>query len=352
MVYDKTGIHDSIKGQAHWPESDETPTLMLMLTNLDDRSLRRVKQLGVNGVAMHSLTTGDLDTWTDENLRHHIDRVAEADLELRNVMFSPSERVRFGEPGKDEDIEIVIKAIKASGRQGLPVMEYNFYGHRIVEGYNTVPGRGGSGLLEFNNDRIKDLPPLQGQTGHTLEEMWDNVTYFLKAVIPVAEEANVRLSLHPNDPPAPISRGNGQIMSTVEGWKRLVDIVKSPYNGITFDCGVTRELGHDPVETARYFGERDQINHVHFRNVVTRTPQLDYTEVWVDEGQVDMFAVMSELVRQKYPRLIYPEHPPKNDADTEFPFSGVSATTYTGFAYTVGYARAMMQAALATQATN
>ena len=138
-------------------------------------------------------------------------------------------------------------------------------------------------------------------------------------------------------------------MSTVEGWKKFTDIVPSPYNGITFDCGVTKELGHDPVEVCRYFGERGQINHVHFRNVISRVPNLDYTEVWIDEGQVDMFAVMSELVRQKYPRLIYPEHPPVNDSDTEFPFDGISATTYTGFAYTVGYARAMMQAAISTQ---
>ena len=139
-------------------------------------------------------------------------------------------------------------------------------------------------------------------------------------------------------------------MSTLEGWKKFTDIIPSPFNGITFDCGVTKELGHDPVEVCRYFGQRDQINHVHFRNVVSRVPNLDYTEVWIDEGQVDMFAVMSELVRQKYPRLIYPEHPPVNDADTEFPFDGISATTYTGFAYTVGYARAMMQAAISNQA--
>ena len=350
MVYDKAGIHDSIKGQAHWPETDETPTLTLFLNNLEDRSLRRVKQLGVIGISMAHLDTGGLETWTDENLKRHIDRVAEADLELRNIMFDPGERIIFAQPGRDEDIETVIKAIQVAGRQGLPVMEYNFYAHRIVEGYKVVPGRGGSGLMDFNNDRIKDLPPLTGKTAHSLDEMWDNVTYYLKAVIPVAEEVNVRLALHPNDPPAPISRGSGQIMSTVEGWKRLADIVPSPYNGITFDCGMTRELRHDPVEVCKYFGERDQINHVHFRNVVTRTPNLDYTEVWVDEGQVDMFAVMSELVRQKYPRLIYPEHPPKNDSDTEFPFDGISATTYTGFAYTVGYARAMMQAGLATQA--
>ncbi len=357
MVYDKSGIDDSITGQSRWPETDETPTLTLFLDALEDRSLRRIKQLGVRGVCMGRLDTGGLETWTDENLKRHMDRIAEADLELRNVMFNPSDRVRFGKPGRDEDIETVIKAIQIAGRQGLPVMEYNFYAHRITEGYAIVPGRGGSGLHEFKDARIRDLPPLAGEEAHSLEEMWDNVTYYLKAVIPAAEEANVRLALHPNDPPAPISRGSGQIMSTVEGWKRLCDIVPSPYNGITFDCGVTRELGQDPVETCRYFGERDQINHVHFRNVVTRTPNLDYTEVWIDEGQVDMFAVMSELVRQKYPRLIYPEHPPQNDADTEFqndprnkfPFETISLTAYNGFAYTVGYARAMMQAALATQ---
>ncbi len=352
MVYDAVGIHESVKGQGHWPETDQTPTLTLFLENLEDRSLRRVKQLGVTGVSMSGLGTGGIETWTDAALKRNIDRAAEAGLELRNIMFELSDRIRFGEPGRDKDIETVISAIQVAGRQGLPVMEYNFYAHRIVEGYKVVPGRGGSGLMDFNDDRIKDLPPLAGQTAHSLDEMWDNVTYYLEAVIPAAEEANVRLALHPNDPPAPISRGSGQIMSTVEGWKKLVDIVPSPYNGITFDCGVTRELGHDPVEICRYFGERDQINHVHFRNVVSRVPNLDYTEVWIDEGHVDMFAVMSELVRQKYPRLIYPEHPPQNDSDTEFPFDGISATTYTGFAYTVGYARAMMQAALATQAAN
>ena len=106
----------------------------------------------------------------------------------------------------------------------------------------------------------------------------------------------------PNDPPAPISRGSGQIMSTVAGWKRLIDIVKSPSNGVTFDCGVTRELGEDPVEVCRYLGVHDCINHVHFRNVIVRKPYEKYTEVFLDEGDNDMFLVMKELVRQKYPR--------------------------------------------------
>ena len=76
------------------------------------------------------------------------------------------------------------------------------------------------------------------------------LTYFLKAVIPTAEKASVRLALHPNDPPAPISRGSQQIMGTLAGWKKLIAIVNSPANGITFDCGVTREMGEDPVAVA------------------------------------------------------------------------------------------------------
>jgi D-mannonate dehydratase len=77
-----------------------------------------------------------------------------------------------------------------------------------------------------------------------------NITYFLKKVIPVCEKANVRMALHPNDPPAPVSRGSQQTMGTVEGWKKLIDVVKSPCSGITFDCGVTREMGGAQSQSA------------------------------------------------------------------------------------------------------
>ena len=197
-------------------------------------------------------------------------------------------------------------------------------------------------MLSFDYGKIKDLPPLPEEGAHPIDEMWNNVTYFLKAVVPVAKESNVRLALHPNDPPAPISRGSGQIMGSVEGWKRLVDIVPSPYSGITFDCGVTREMGQDPVEVCRYFGRKDCINHVHFRNVRMKVPREKYTEVFPDEGEVNMFAVMKELLRLKYPRLIFPEHPRGLDADRELSNSG----QYAGWVYNVAYARAMLQAAM------
>ncbi len=109
------------------------------------------------------------------------------------------------------------------------------------------------------------------------------------------------------------------------GWKKLISIVDSPSNGITFDCGVTREMGEDPVEVCRYFASRDRINHVHFRNVLVIKPYERYREVWIDEGLNNMFAIMKELVKNKYSHEIYPEHPRRLDYDSERgPIGGIS----------------------------
>jgi mannonate dehydratase len=171
---------------------------------------------------------------------------------------------------------------------------------------------------------------------------------FLKAVIPEAEKANVRLALHPNDPPVPLSRGSEQIVATFEHWKKYLSLVNSPYNGMTYDCGVSREMGEDPVAVCRYLGERDRINHVHYRNVVVRKPYVDYTEVFPDTGMVNMFAVMKELVRQKYSRGFYPEHPRALDIDRErgLPNASAGGGGFVAEVYNVAYAKAMLQAAL------
>lgn len=314
---------------------------------IDEAGCRKIKQLGVD----HVLTGGPRIPWEESKLRDMMDKLKAGGLSLGNLMIAGFPNTIYGRPGRDEEIEKVKESIRVAGKVGLPVVEYNFYAHRIVEGYYEEIGRAGAGLTAFDNDKVKDLPPLPEEGAHTVEEIWANITYFLKAVIPVAEQAGVRLALHPNDPPAPLSRGSGQIMGTVEGWKRLIDIVKSPSNGITFDCGVTKEMGHDPVEVCHYFGSRDRINHVHYRNVRVRKPYEKYTEVFIDEGENNMFAVMKELVKQKYPRLVYPEHPRAIDYDrdragfrSQYPGGG----GYAAFAYNVGYTRAMMQAALST----
>ncbi len=159
----------------------------------------------------------------------------------------------------------------------------------------------------------------------------------------------MRLALHPNDPPAPVSHGSPQIMATYEGWKRLLDIVKSPANGMTYDPGVCHEMGLDPVEVLHYMGSRDQINHAHYRNVTTQEPFNKYEEVFFDAGEVNMFEVMKEFFNVRYTRGIYPEHPRFFTIDEEYPgyvagrgYPGGGANT--GQVFNVAYARAMMQA--------
>jgi mannonate dehydratase len=327
---------------------------------------RRIKQLGVT----HVLGGGGRTPWTEESLTATMKRWSDAGITVGNLMINLSPNILYGKEGsgRDDDIAKINESIIAAGKVRLPVVEYNFYAHRAMEGYfaETDNSRGDSGWTGFDYDlvqtanqqyqtrpeekglKFKDLPPLANEGAHTLDEMWRNITYFLRAVIPTAEKANVRLALHPNDPPAPISRGSQQIMATLAGWKKLISIVDSPSNGITFDCGVTREMGENPVEVCRYFASRDRINHVHFRNVIVVKPYERYNEVWIDEGMNNMFAVMKELVKNNYAREIYPEHPRQLDYDAKRgPIGGYpGGGGYAAIAYNVGYARAMLQAAM------
>ncbi len=358
-------------------ESAGTPKIAVGMTDggaaNSDRSAaaQRVKQLGVD----HVLSGGPpLLPWTDEVLTTLMAPWKAAGVQVSNLMINLSPDIIYGKTGekRDQDIEKVKQSIMAAGRAGLPVVEYNFYAHRAMEGYflEIDTARGGSGWTGFDYEmvqtaaqqyqtnpeekgiRFKDLPPLPNEGAHKLDEMWSNITYFLKAVVPVAEKVNVRLALHPNDPPAPISRGSEQIMGTVAGWKKLISIIDSPSNGITFDCGVTREMGEDPVEVCRYFASRDRINHVHYRNVLVIKPYERYREVWIDEGVNNMFAIMKELVKNKYSHLIYPEHPRRLNYDAERgPIPGYpGAGGYAAIAYNVGFARAMMQAVISQAA--
>lgn len=338
--------------EIEWPvtEGPATPKLCLGISrNADKGEMRNVKQIGIDYVLMG----GGPVPWKEEDIRATMDRFKAENLSIINMMIGGFRNAIYGREGRDEEIGKIQESIRAAGAAGLPVVEYNFYADRLTEGYYAKEGRGGAGHTAFDYDPVKDLPPEPEIGIHHSEELWDNLSYFLEAVIPVAEEAGVRMALHPNDPPVPVSHGSAQIMATLDDWKRLIEIVDSPSNGITYDCGVTREIGEDPVEVCRYFGTRDRINHAHFRNVVVETPSLKYTEVFPDEGQVNMFSVMRELISAGYKYGIYPEHPRALDYDKEHPgyrrayYPG--GGNYTGLTYNVAFARAMFQASLSMQ---
>lgn len=345
---------------------------------------QRVKQLGVN--YLMGLGIGG-SPWTEENVRRVVQTAKDHGMVGYNSMIGVPNSIIYGRDGRDKDLEMVIASIQAAGKAGLAVVEYNFYAHRAIEGYYEQVGRANAGYTGFDYDlellvdqdgavvpgilrdekgqmtpetlaanpnakkvKFRDLPPLASEGTHNLDEIWKNITYFLKAAVPAAEKAGVRLALHPNDPPAPISRGSQQIMGSLAGWKHLIEIVNSPANGITFDCGVTREMGEDPVAVADYFASRKRINHMHYRNVFVVKPYEKYTELFIDAGMVDMFGVMKAIVKNKYTGTIYPEHPRALDYDRDrgriggYPGGG----GYTGITFSVAYTRAMMQAALET----
>lgn len=342
---------------AAWPdaghgmpkEGPDTPHVCLGPipdSQINPAGIRRYTQLGLT----HIILNGGGFPWDADMLKAKVKTLKDNGLTVGDIGLPWSgptagfmRDIIYARPGRDKAIEQVKQSIRAAGAAGIPIVEYNFYAHRLEEGYFDAPDptRGNAMVESFHYDRVKDLPPLPDEGAHSLDEIWANCAYFLKAVVPVAEEAKVRLALHPNDPPAPISRGSGQIMSTLDGWKKLVGLVDSPSNTIIFDCGVTRELGEDPVAVAEWFGSRDRIGHVHWRNVVLRVPRQDYTEVYPDNGDNNLLAVMKTLVKLNYHYMIFPEHARGLDVDRD-----LNSGSYAAWAYHVGYCRAMLQTAL------
>ena len=272
--------------------------------------------------------------WNIPQIRLIKERVESFGLKLRHLMMHDFRSAILGRPGRDQDIENVQKSIRVAAEVGIPILEYNWFPLRAQPGYYRVPGRQGVEYLAFDYDRIKDLPPFPDVGEHSAEELWERYEYFLKAVIPVAEEVGIRMAVHPNDPPPPIYRGCEQILGCVEGLKRLVNIVPSPSNGITWHTGVMTEVGGDPIDLIPYFMKNDQINHIHFRNVRVEVPRLKYTEVLIDEGDVDMAKALRTLREYNYSRLLYPDHVPHMESDVQ--------RGKVGWSYAIGYIKGLM----------
>ena len=135
--------------------------------------------------------------------------------------------------------------------------------------------------------------PLLGDRELSAEQMWDNYQYFMKAVLPVAEEAGVNLALHPDDPPVPCSAGSRGCSAASRAFKRAVETFDSPQHGLDFCMGCWSEMGPGAIEAIRYFGARGKIFYVHFRDVQGHVPV--FQECFLGEGNVDVVAAMRAL---------------------------------------------------------
>jgi mannonate dehydratase len=251
-------------------------------------------------------------------------------VEFPHIMLGQS-------PERDREIDHVCQMIRNCARVGIPALKYNLSILGVVR-TEASPGRGGATYSTFVYEKAKQEPPLTEAGRVTDEIAWERITYFLKRVVPVAEEHKVKLACHPHDPGMPPGtgfRGVNRVLGSVAGLKKFVDICPSPYHGLNFCQGTVAEMLGNPDEeiheVIRYFGSRRKIFNVHFRNIKGRF--LNFQETFPDDGDLNMIRAIRTYKEVGYDGMLMPDHYPKMPAG--------SAGDAPSFA--LGYIQALIQ---------
>ncbi len=274
-----------------------------------------VESFGLKLVAMHlPLTSNDIE-----------------EQRWPNIMLGTSNR--------DRDIEQVCKCIEAVGKVGIPLLLYNLNVLPVIRDPVRASGRGGITLSCFDYDKMKG-EPLHPAGPISAEQVWERIEYFIKRVIPVAEECKVKMACHPNDvslPPGTTYRGIEPVLGNIDGLKRFIDLHPSPYHGLKFCQGCISEFCTNPeqvYEAIRYFGSRKKIFWVHFRNI--RGGFLKFEETFPDEGDIDMLRAMRIYKEVGYDGVFIPDHVPQSTLD--------SSWGHRARAFCLGYIKGLIQA--------
>jgi mannonate dehydratase len=291
--------------------------------------------------------------WTEEELRDLKRSIESEGLTLEAIEnFDPAfwYDVLLDGPRKKRQLEGLKSIIRRMGKVGIPIMGYNF---SIAGVWGHVVGpfaRGGAQSVGFlGPDGPAETPIPRGQVWNMVydpgapagdigtvssEELWQRLEDFLKELVPVAEEAGVRLAAHPDDPPLPTLRGTARLVYQPHLYRRLLDIAPSSHNALEFCLGSLQETSEGNVYNAidRYSRE-GAIAYVHFRNVKGKVPK--YHEVFVDEGDLDMLRAIRILHGNGYDGMLVPDHTPHMTCD---------APWHAGMAFALGYMRAALQA--------
>ena len=326
-------IHKSTPGIKICVQSPAVPT---------DDDLLFLKQLGAEYVSVGS--TPELRT--AEGFLQIKQRYASAGITVWNIgntSVHNMQEVTLNLPGRDAKIEEYKSYLRNLGKAGIYYTTYAHMGNGIWSS-----GRGscrGASAREFDMaspnkvgawDNVKFYPPLSHGREFTKEEIWDNFTYFIRQVVPVAENEGIRIGIHPDDPPEPVLAGVPRcIFGNFEGYKRALEIANSPNVGICLCCGTWLEggplMGKSVVETIHYFGAQ-KIWKIHFRNVSAPLPH--FVETFMDNGYMDMDKIMKALVEIKFDGIMILDHTP-----------AMLGGRYAQTAYGVAYMKASLKRA-------
>jgi mannonate dehydratase len=335
------------RASAHAVEYAKDTNIELCLAyfyGLQERKIELSKQMGVLGavapsnpgmVGLHNARAWDYDALTAVK-----EGFAKRGLQWKVLEGTPPlDKAKLGIDGKDEQIENFITLMRNMKKIGLDTICYNWM--PVISWARTdfeKVGRGGALVTAFSYEKVKDLP-LTEYGEFSEDTMWKNMEYFLKAVVPEAEKNGIKLALHPDDPPVPKIRGIARIMRTAEAFKKLIDLYPSPNNGITLCQGTFATMGEDIPAVIKYFGKRNKIFFVHFRDV--RGDRWNFEETFHDEGKTDMYQAMKTYFEVGFRGPMREDHVPTVAGDSnEHP--GYSEL---GTLFAMGYIKGLIEAA-------
>jgi mannonate dehydratase len=306
-------------------------------SNIRDDELLFLKQIGLRWARVElQAAEANLDALSKVQKRF-----AQHGLKIYSAMHPAyrSLKIQLGQKGRDQDIEQYQTFLKSLGKLSIPVANYDFHPGNT---YTTAQvERRGYTAREFHLDDFrKKVEKLRFDREYTAEEIWAHYTYFVKAVLPVAEQADVKLALHPDDPPVAKMNGVAKILTHYDGYKRAEQIAgSSKHWGLTFCVGTWAEggdqMGKDVFGMIQDFGKRGKIFDVHFRNVSGPLPH--FVETFPDDGYLDLYQVMKALRSVGFRGALEPDHVPQLAGDT-----GIRPA---GTAYCIACMRAMLRRA-------
>lgn len=225
----------------------------------------------------------------------------------------PMENIMYGTNQRDKEMEYIYKLIENMGKLNIKIWCYNWMaGSGWCRSRPDIIDETGKYVSGFNGNDVKNIdPPLMGKI--TSAELWKNLKYFLDNIIPVAEKNDVKLAMHPDDPPIENFRGIDRIMNSVESYDKLLKLNKSIYNGITLCQGNFSLMTDDLPGVIKHFN--DKIFFVHFRDV--NGNKHNFQETLIGNGKMDMAACMKAYNDINYNGIIRVDHTPTLEGDTE-----------------------------------